>query len=294
MASGLGLILVLVGVIVVLVIGSAQAWRHFGFSFLVGRDWDPVHQRFGALPAIYGTIVTSAIAIVFAVPVAVGLSILINESAPPRLAGPLAAFVEVLAAIPSVVYGLWGLAVFAPFVEKNIEPGLRMTLGKVPLIGQLFHGTPAGGDIFTAGLILSIMILPIVTAISREVIATVPTDLREAAKSLGATRWETMRLAVLPHARGGIVGAALLGLGRALGETIAVAMVIGGGRNIGLSLFQPGSTIPSVLASQYLNAQDALQRSSLLALAVIPALKLTDLGLVDVDRFRIVPLFGAD
>jgi phosphate transport system permease protein len=196
----------------------------------------------------------------------------LNEPGHRKITTPLTTFVDVLAAIPSVIYGLWGLTVLVPVMEKTVEPFLHETLGQIPVIGKLFSGTPAGGDFFTAGVILAIMILPIITAISREVISVVPRDLREAAKALGATRYETIRMGVLPYARPGIVGATMLGLGRALGETIAVSLVIGGGRSVGLNLFASGSTIPSTIASQYLNAQaggGSLQRPSLLALGLI-------------------------
>jgi phosphate transport system permease protein len=261
-----------------------QAWpafERFGLGFLVGQHWDPVHQRFGALPFVFGTVVTSAIALLFAVPVAVGLAILLNEFAPPSIAGPLAVFVDVLAAIPSVVYGLWGLFVLGPFLGRYVEPALHDVLGPVPLLGKLFAGIPVpghqgqvtfggGNDVFTAGVILAIMILPIVTAISREVVAAVPRELREAAKALGATRFEAVRYGIFPPARNGLIGAAILGLGRALGETIAVSMVIGGGTTVGGSLFSSGSSIPSVIASQFLNAQSVgLQRPALMALGLI-------------------------
>jgi phosphate transport system permease protein len=269
---GIALIVLLALILGVLAHGGAPAFARFGLGFLAGRDWDPVHQSFGALPYVFGTLVTSAMAVVLAVPVAVGLALLLNEPGRRAITTPLATFVDVLAAIPSVVYGLWGLAVLAPILERDVEPFLHATIGKVPLIGVLFSGTPTGGDLFTAGVILSIMILPIVTAISREVVAVVPRDLREAAKALGATRYETIRMAVLPHARSGIVGATMLGLGRALGETIAVSMVIGGGRYVGPHLFTQGSTIPSIIASQFLNAQGiGLHRPALLALALLLA-----------------------
>ncbi|MBI3648118.1 MAG: phosphate ABC transporter permease subunit PstC [Actinobacteria bacterium] len=270
LAVGMGLIAVLVVVLWVLAQGGAPALARFGPGFLVGRNWDPVHQSFGALPYVFGTLVTSAIAITLAVPVAVGLAILLNEPVGRAVTAPLASFVDVLAAIPSVVYGLWGLAVLSPAMERHVEPFLRATIGRIPILGRLFSGTPSGGDLFTAGVVLAIMILPIVTAISREVFSVVPRDLREAAKALGATRYETIRMGVLPYARPGIVGATMLGLGRALGETIAVSMVVGGGRSVGASLFAAGSTIPSVIASQFLNAQGiGYHRPALLALALV-------------------------
>src|SRR5207244_2289706 len=236
------------------------------------RSWNPVFGReeFGALPFIFGTLVTAAVAIVLAVPVAVGLAILLNEVTSGWLRNPLAVLVDLLAAIPSVVYGLWGLFVMKPVFDHTVEPFLTRTVGRVPLIGALFRGNPNGGDLFTAGVILAIMILPIVTAVTREVVAVVSRDLREGALALGATRYETIRMAVLPFARGGIVGATMLGLGRALGETIAVAMVVGNGLGIGASLFKSGYTIPAIIANEFREATNVgLHRSALLALAVI-------------------------
>jgi len=205
---------------------------------------------------------------VIGVPVAVGLALLLNQVRG-SIANPLTVFVDILAAIPSVVYGLWALFVLKPIFDSSVEPFLIATLGRVPLIGALFRGKAQGPDLFTAGVILAIMILPIVTAVSREVIAVVPRDLREAALALGATRYESVRLAVLPYARSGIVGASMLGLGRALGETIAVSLVVGNTPRIGWSLMQPGATIPSWIASSFREATSVgLHRSALLALAV--------------------------
>jgi phosphate transport system permease protein len=252
--------------------GGARALARFGLHFLIGRNWNPVlgRESFGALPFIFGTVVTSAIAIVLAVPIAVGVALLLNEIPSGWLRNPLAVLVDLLAAIPSVVYGLWALFIMLPIFDRHVEPMLTRTVGKVPLIGALFRGNPNGGDLFTAGVVLGIMILPIVTAVTREVVAVVPRDLREAALALGATRYETIRMAVLPYARGGIVGATMLGIGRALGETIAVAMVVGNGLGIGASLFKPGYTIPAVIANEFREATNAgLHRSALLALALV-------------------------
>ena len=271
-AVSVGLILLLVLLLFVLLQGSQRIFSAFGFHFLVGTNWNPVagHVSFGALPFIYGTLVTSAVGVVIAVPVSVGIALLLNEVNSGWIRNPLATFIDVLAAIPSIVYGLWGLFVLTPFLDKYVEPFLQDTLGKIPVIGHIFSGNPIGPDLFTAGVILAIMIVPIVTAITREVIATVPRDLREAAKAIGATRYETVRLAVLPPARNGIVGATMLGLGRALGETIAVAMVIGNTPHINTSLFESGATIPSWIASSFREASSVgLTRSGLLGLAAV-------------------------
>jgi len=277
-AAGILLIVVLALVLAVLARGGAPAFSKFGLGFLTGSQWDPPHQEFGALPFIFGTLVTSSIALVLSVPVAVGLAVLLNEPISAKITGPLATFIDVLAAIPSVVFGLVGLFVLAPWLEQHVEPLLHSVFGWIPVVGNLFPALSrngdgqivgAGGDFFVAGVVLSIMILPIVTAISREVVATVPRDLREGAKALGATRYETIRIAVLPYSAQGIAGAAFLGLGRALGETIAVSMLIGGGSSLGANLFAPGQSMAAAIASQYNGATNALQRSSLLALGVI-------------------------
>jgi phosphate transport system permease protein len=291
-AMAMGLIALLALMLWELSFGGRRAFAKFGLRFITGRNWNPVfgREQFGALPFIFGTLVTSAIAIVLAVPVAVGLALLLNEIPSGWFRNPLAVFVDLLAAIPSVVYGLWGLFIMKPVFDHRVEPFLTATIGKVPLIGELFRGTqfcmqadptnPAicqkfgynsnGGDLFTAGVILAIMILPIVTAVTREVVAVVPRELREGALALGATRYETIRVAVLPYARSGIVGATMLGLGRALGETIAVSLVVGNGLGISASLFKAGYTIPAIIASEFREATNVgVHRSALLALAVL-------------------------
>jgi phosphate transport system permease protein len=267
-----GLIALLALLLWELSFGGSRAFGRFGLHFLTGRDWNPVagREQFGALTFIFGTLVTSAIAIVLAVPVAVGLALFLNEVRSGWIRNPLAVFVDLLAAIPSVVYGLWGLFIMKPVFDHHVEPFLSRTIGKVPVVGALFRGNPNGGDLFTAGVILAIMILPIMTAVTREGIAVVPRDLREAAQALGATRYEMIRMAVLPYARSGIVGATMLGLGRALGETIAVTMVVGDQPFIGASLVHSGFTIPAVIASQFREATSVgVHRSALLALAVV-------------------------
>jgi phosphate transport system permease protein len=270
-AIGAGLIVLLGFLLLELFTGGWRAFSRFGLGFFTGTDWNPVRGResFGALPLVFGTLATSAIAIALAVPVGVGLAILLNESRG-WVRNPLASFVDLLAAIPSVVYGLWGLFVLKPVFDRTVEPFLGSTLGRVPVLGRLFAGNPNGPDLFTAGVILAIMILPIVTAVSREVVAVVPRDLREGALALGATRYEAIRLAILPYARSGIVGATMLALGRALGETIAVSMVVGNVPQIHASLFGPAATIPSWIASSFREATSVgLHRSALLALAVV-------------------------
>jgi phosphate transport system permease protein len=269
-----GLIALLGLLLWVLLAGGWESITKFGFSFVTGRDWNPVTQAFGALPFIFGTIVTSVIAIVLAVPVSVGLALLLNEVESGWLRNPMAVFVDLLAAIPSVIYGLWALFILVPIFDKHVEPFLAHTIGHVPVIGALFQipgggKVVTGGNLFVAGVVLAIMVIPIVTAVTREVIAIVPHDLREAAKGLGATRYETIRMAVLPYARSGIVGATMLGLGRALGETIAVALVVGNGLGIGASLFRAGYTIPAVIANEFREATLGVHRAALLELALI-------------------------
>ena len=271
-AAAAGLIFLLGALIVVLIDGSWRIFSTFGLSFLTGTNWNivPGHESFGAVPFIYGTLVTSFVAVVLAVPVSVGLALLLNEVRSGWLRDPLATFVDVLAAIPSIVYGLWGLFILKPFLDRYIEPFLQDTLGRIPVVGHIFSGPTTGPDLFSAGVILAIMIVPIVTAVTREVVATVPRELREAAKAIGATRWETNRLAVLPYARSGIVGATMLGLGRALGETIAVSMLVGNTTRISTSLFGAGVTIPSWIASSFRDATSVgLHRTALLGLALI-------------------------
>lgn len=265
-----GLVVLLGALLWSLAVQAAPALRTFGLKFFTGTQWDPVTNQFGALPFIYGTIVTSALAILFALPISVGLALLLNEVRVGWVRNPLTVLVDLLAAIPSVVYGLWGIFVMAPALNTYLEPALAATLGRLPVIGHLFQPSAAAGNILNASIILAIMVIPIITAVTREVIAIVPGDLREAALALGATRYESIRMAVLPYARNGIIGATMLGLGRALGETIAVAMLIGNGLGITGSLLAPGYTIPAVIANEFREATSVgLQRSALLALALV-------------------------
>jgi len=248
LAGFAAVVLIALGLMLVRTVTTAWPVLHRSFGeLLTGTRWAPNVGVFGALPFIYGTLVTSAIAVLLAVPVSLGIALFLNELAPRRLRSPLVYLVELLAAVPSVVYGLWGLLVLVPLLEKDVWSPISSALGFIPI----FAGPAFGRSYATAGLILAIMIVPIVTAIVREVTVLVPQEHREAALALGATRWEMIRLAVLPFARAGIVGAVMLGFGRAVGETIAVALVIGGNPQISASIFQPGYTIASLIASTF-------------------------------------------
>ncbi len=266
LAAG-GAVLVVAGLIVaVLVRASEPALRHIGISrFISGTDWDPVAGSFGALPFVYGTVVTSALALAVAVPVSVGLALFLAEMGPPRLRPPVSFAIETLASIPSVVYGLWGLFVMVPWLRGTLEPFLKRTLGFLPL----FQGPSIGLGYLAAGLLLAVRILPTIASVTLEVLRTVPGSQREAALALGATRWEMIRLAVLPHARAGILGASLLGLGRALGETMAVTMVIGNAPEIHASLLAPGYSLPAVIANEFSEATGALHVGALAALGLV-------------------------
>ena len=248
-----------------LVANGALAFRTFGLDFVTGRVWDPVKAVYGALPYIVGTMAASLIAIALAAPIGVLTAIFLSELAPRRVAIPLTFTIELLAAIPSVVYGLWGIFVLSPFLRTTVEAWIVKTLGWIPI----FAGPTFGIGLFSAGVILTIMILPTIVSISREVITSVPGTHREAMLALGATRWESIRRAVLPAARSGIVGAIILGLGRALGETMAVTMVIGNGQGMPTSIFSTAQTIASQIATTFNEASIGLQTSALIALGLI-------------------------
>jgi len=262
-----GTILVVAG-LVLLELGrvARPAWEGMDvLRFLTSTDWDPVQEKFGALPFIYGTLVTSAVAILVALPVSVGLALFLSEMGPRRLRPPVAYAIEVLAAIPSVIYGLWGLFVMVPWLRGTLEPFLQGTLGFLPL----FRGPMIGLGYLAAGLILALMILPTIASVTIEVLKTVPAALKEGALALGATRWEAIRMAVLPYARPGILGATLLGLGRALGETMAVTMVIGNSPEISASLFAPGYSLPAVIANEFAEATGDVHIGALAALGLV-------------------------
>ena len=250
------------------IVGAAwPALREFGFGFLTDSEWDPVNGRYGAAPALYGTIVTSVMALIIATPLALGVAIFLAEVAPQRVRTPLAFLVDLLAAIPSVVYGLWGVTVLVPLLRDRVMPFISDTLGLGAL--TLFSGPAYGNSIFAAGLILSVMVLPYISAVSREILLAVPRSQREAALALGATRWEMIWGAVLPFARSGIIGGIILGLGRALGETMAVTMVIGNAPEIAGSLFAPGYTMASQIANQFNEAGPGMETSALMALGFV-------------------------
>ena len=244
---------------------SGPSLSRFGVGFLASRQWDVIHEDFGALPFIFGTVVSSLLGLVVAVPVALGVAIFLSELAPPWLTRPLGFVVELLAAIPSVVYGLWGIFVLAPWLRTTVEPFLGDTLGFLPF----FKGTPHGQGMLAAGLILAIMILPTIASISRDVLRAAPGVLREGALALGATRWEAIRSALLPFVRSGLVGAVVLGLGRALGETMAVTMVIGNRSEIAASLFAPSHTMASVIANEYAEASSDVHLAALSEIGLI-------------------------
>ena len=262
-------LLVLCGVIATLVYGSLPALQKFGIGFLTTEAWNPVTEKFGALAPIYGTLVTSAIAMLIGIPVAFGVALFITELCPSWLKRPLGTMIELLAAIPSIIYGIWGLFVLVPFLQQYVEPALIDTLGTIPGIGVLFAGPPFGIGILTAGFILSVMVLPFIASVTRDVFETVPPVLKESAYALGATTTEVMWNVVLPYTRIGVVGGILLGLGRALGETMAVTFVIGNSHHIHASLLQPGTTISASLANEFTEAVGDIYLSSLVALGLI-------------------------
>jgi phosphate transport system permease protein len=250
LASGLLVLVILVLIAIATTQQSTSWFTTAGFKGIFSTDWDPSTNHFGAMAFVYGTVITAVIAIIISVPVSVAIALLLNEVVPPRWARPIVYVIDLLAVVPSVVWGLWGFIVFAPWIAKVYAP-IASALNGIPVLGSLFGGQVSGTSFFTTGIILAIMITPIVTSLSREVIATVPTIDKEGAYALGATRWEMIRGAVWPHSQGGVVGSVLLGLGRAMGETIAAALVIGSSPYITSHLFSPGYSMPAVIANQF-------------------------------------------
>ena len=262
-------LLILLAVTYSMASGGWLAFKTFGFAFVTSDKWDVVNGQFGALVPIYGTLVTSAIALIIAVPISIGIALFLTEIAPAWTRQPIAMAIELLAAVPSIIYGMWGLFMFAPFMATHIEPWLNDHLGTVPIIGPLFNGPPIGIGMLTAGIVLGIMVIPFIASVARDVFNAVPASLRESAVALGATRWERLCHVTLPHTRSAIVGAIFLGLGRALGETMAVTFVLGNAHDLSVSLLMPSNSIAAAIANEFTEADTALYRSSLIALAFL-------------------------
>lgn len=268
-AAALTVLGILGAVIVALMIGAWPALKEFGFGFLVTESWNPVTEKFGAIAPVYGTLVTSLIAMLIAVPVGLLIAVFLTELCPLWLRKPIGIAIELLAGIPSIIYGIWGLFVFAPFLQQTVQPALIDAFGPIPVLSTLFAGPPYGIGILTAGLILAIMVLPFITSISRDVFEAVPLVLKEAAYGLGCTTWEVVRYVVLPYTRLGVIGGVMLGLGRALGETMAVTFVIGNAHRISGSILAPGTTISATIANEFTEAVGDLYTSALIALGLI-------------------------
>jgi phosphate transport system permease protein len=268
-SAAFAVLVILGGVIVSLIIGSIPALKAFGVEFPFTQSWNPVTEKFGALAPIYGTLVTSFIAMLIAVPVGLMVAFFLTELCPKWLRRPIAIAIELLAGIPSIIYGIWGLFVFAPFMQEYVQPLLIAAFGNIPVLSSLFEGPPYGIGVLTSALILAIMVLPFITSISRDVFEAVPPVLKEAAYGLGCTTWEVFRNVVLPFTRVGVIGGVMLGLGRALGETMAVTFVIGNAHKVSASLLAPGTTISATIANEFTEAVGDLYTSSLIALGLI-------------------------
>jgi phosphate transport system permease protein len=268
-SAAIGVLVLLGGVMLSLVIGAIPAFSEYGFDFLTTQNWNPVTEKFGALAPVYGTLVTSFIAMLLAIPFGLLIAMFLTELCPKWLRRPIGIAIELLAGIPSIIYGIWGLFVLAPFLQVHVQPVLIDTFANLPVLNALFAGPPYGIGMLTAGLILAIMVLPFITSISRDVFDSVPPVLKEAAYGLGCSTWEVMRFVVLPYARVGVIGGVMLGLGRALGETMAVTFVIGNAHKIAASVLAPGTTISATIANEFTEAVGDLYTSSLIALGLI-------------------------
>lgn len=267
--SAFAVLVLLIAIIVSLIIGSLPSIKAFGFQFLTSAEWDPVTDKFGALVPIVGTLVTSTIALLIAIPVSFGIALFLTELSPRWLRRPLGIAIELLAGIPSIIYGMWGLFVFAPLFADYVQPWLIEKLGPLPIFGPLFQGIPMGIGVLTAGIILAIMVIPFIASVMRDVFEVVPTLLKESAYGLGATTWEVMWHVVLPYTKIGVAGGIMLGLGRALGETMAVTFVIGNAHQLSASLLMPGNSISSALANEFNEAVGTLYTSALVELGLI-------------------------
>lgn len=267
--AALAVLIILSGIILSLIHGSIPALSKFGLSYLWTASWNPVTEQFGALAPIYGTIVTSLIAMLIAVPIGLFIALFLTELCPMFLRRPIGIAIELLAGIPSIIYGIWGLFIFAPFLQQHVQPFLIAAFGPVPILNNLFAGPPYGIGVLTAALILAIMVLPFITSISRDVFEAVPPVLKEAAYGLGCTTWEVARNVVLPYTRVGVIGGVMLGLGRALGETMAVTFVIGNAHRMSASILAPGTTISATIANEFTEATGEIYTSSLVLLGLI-------------------------
>jgi phosphate transport system permease protein len=287
-AAALLVLLLLGGVAFSLAVGSWPAFAHFKFAFLTREIWNPVTDEYGALAPIFGTLVTSFLALLLAIPVSLGIAIFLTELAPVWLKRPVGIAIELLAAVPSIIFGIWGLFVLAPILQRHVQPWLIDALGPLPFVGKLFQGPPYGIGILTAGLVLAIMVIPFVSAVMRDVFETVPDVLKESGYGLGATTWEVIWQVVVPYSRTGMIGGIMLGLGRALGETMAVTFVIGNAHRISSSLLAPGTTISASIANEFAEAVGDLYTSSLIALGAL--LFLITFTVIAAARFMLLRL----
>jgi phosphate transport system permease protein len=269
MSCAILVLVALVSAALSMLIGGREAFAAFGWKFLWSNAWNPVQKQFGALVPIYGTLVTALLAMIFAVPVSFGIAVFLTEIAPVWLRLPIASAIDLLAGIPSIIYGMWGLFVFVPFMAKYVDPWLNEHWGALPLIGSLFKGPPIGLGMLTAGIVLAIMVIPFIAAVMREVFATVPSTLKESAYALGSTTWEVVWHVVLPYTRSAVTGGIFLGLGRALGETMAVTFVLGNAHRLSASLLEPGNSIAATIANEFTEADSSLYLSSLIAIGFL-------------------------
>jgi phosphate transport system permease protein len=286
--AALAVLALLGGVAVSLLAGAWPAFARFKLAFLTREIWNPVTDQYGALAPVYGTLVTSALALLLAIPVSLGVAVFLTELAPRWLKRPVGVAIELLAAVPSIIYGIWGLFVLAPVLQQHVQPWMISWLGPLPIVGRLFQGPPFGIGILTAGFVLGVMVIPFISAVMRDVFETVPDVLKESAYALGATTWEVIWRVVIPYARSGMVGGIMLGLGRALGETMAVTFVIGNAHRIGASLLAPGTTISASIANEFAEAVGDLYTSSLVALGAL--LFLITFSVIAIARFMLLRL----
>jgi len=284
----LAVLFIIAAILLSLFTGAWPAFKKFGPAFLISTEWNPVTEEFGALVSIYGTLTTTLIAMTIGIPVSFGIAIFITELCPRWLKRPVGTAIELLAAIPSIIYGMWGLFIFAPFFADNIEPWIADSLGQIPAMGILFDGPPLGMGVLTAGIILGIMVIPFMAAVFRDLFEVVPPVLKESAYGIGATTWEVLKNIVLPYTKAGVIGGIMLGMGRALGETMAVTFVIGNADRLELSLLMPGNTISSSLSNQFTEAVGEIYTSSLIALGLI--LFLITFLVLSVAKFLLVRL----